>query len=294
MGARRVAVAVCAALAAWLVSGAFVVESGERGVVRSLGHVRGPLRPGAHWTWPWPFARVDRPATTEVRRVDADFTHDATSDAVDGVLTADTHLLDVRAGLHYQVVDPVAFVVVADDSDALVARALRSALVEAVGAVDVDTALSSGRAAIGRDVHARAQARLDAVGAGVLVTAVTLETLEAPSPVRPSFRDVVGARKDAERAVERARSEAVAIISAAEGDAARLVEEAHGRAARARAEARGAAARFTSLLAEHRRAPEAFERRAVLETLETVLPRLRTFVVDPGRPPLRLVEPRDG
>lgn len=286
-------VALVAAVA-YAASGTFVVAPDERGVARVLGRTAGPYPPGVHWTWPWPFARVDRPATSGVRRLTVAFADDERP-GVDGLLTADSHVLEVVAGAQYQVVDPLAFVVAARDPAALVDHALRGALVETVAGLGVDDALTRGRAAIARGVQGRAQSALDDAGCGVLVVAVTLERLEAPAAVRPAFQDVVGARQDAVRSVDQARSEATALAAAADGEATRVVESARGRAARVGAEARGDAQRFTALLAEHRRAPQAVERRLLIETLETVVPRMRTYVVDDdAAATLRLVEPRDG
>jgi membrane protease subunit HflK len=72
----------------------------------------------------------------------------------------------------------------------------------------------------------------------------------------------------------------------ARGQAAQIREEALAYKKDRSSRARGQAARFTSLLTEYRKDPEIFKERVFLQTLESVLPRLRTYVVDekPGDP----------
>ncbi len=288
MTTRKVMIALVLVVATYIASGFYVVQSDERGVVRVLGEAQGPFLPGLHWTLPWPLARVDKPKTSDVRQLDVALIHPDSG----GTLTGDTHVLDVVAALQYQVLDAVAFVLATEEPDAFIARALRSAIVEVVGRASVDDALTAGRATLGRAIHERAQRQLDDAALGVLVVAVTLDRLEAPAPVRPAFQDAVGARKDAERAIDRAHSAAAGLVSQAAGNATAIVEDAAGTKARVVAEARGRAQRFEALRVEHERAPELLERRLMLETLEVVLPRLRTYVVDESisTQPLRLIE----
>ena len=46
----------------WVLSGFYIVQSDEQGVVRRFGRmVRGAVSPGIHYHLPWPMEKVDKP-----------------------------------------------------------------------------------------------------------------------------------------------------------------------------------------------------------------------------------------
>ncbi|GAG13539.1 unnamed protein product, partial [marine sediment metagenome] len=126
--------------------------------------------------------------------------------------------------------------------------------------------------------------------AGVLLTAANLESIDPPRAIIAAFQDVVSAKKDGERAVDRAVAEQNRILARARGDAVRIREEALGYAHTRVSQARGEAASFLSVLTEYRKDPKVFRQRLLLETLETILPDIRTYILDqkPTDPPTRV------
>lgn len=96
-------------------------------------------------------------------------------------------------------------------------------------------------------------------------------------------------------AVERAVAESNRILPRARGEAAKTREEAEAFRQARISRARGEAARFESVLVEYRKSPQVFEQRVLLQTLETVLPKIRTYVLDheTGDPPtnVKIIEP---
>ncbi len=69
--ARRVVrLAVLAAVALYALSGIYVVQSDERGVVRRFGKViRASVAPGIHYRIPWPVDVVNTPQVTSIKRM---------------------------------------------------------------------------------------------------------------------------------------------------------------------------------------------------------------------------------
>lgn len=54
----------------WVLSGFYMVQSDEQGVVRRFGRmVRGAVSPGIHYHLPWPMEKVDRPKIRKIKRV---------------------------------------------------------------------------------------------------------------------------------------------------------------------------------------------------------------------------------
>jgi membrane protease subunit HflK len=65
----------------------------------------------------------------------------------------------------------------------------------------------------------------------------------------------------------------------AEGEKDQRIREADGYRLKRINEAEGDAARFSALLAEYRKAPEVTRRRIYIETLQDVMPRIRSKII---------------
>ena len=77
-------------------------------------------------------------------------------------------------------------------------------------------------------VIVRAQELLDRYGAGVRVTAVSLEGMGPPEGVADAFRDVNNARWDRDRAINDAEAYLRRVLPQARGEARRILLEADG------------------------------------------------------------------
>ncbi len=317
--ARTIRTALSAALtlaaAAYLASGVYFVQPDERGVVRWFGRVPAAQRvppfgvgPGLHYALPWPFCVVDRPKTTEIRRVFVGLTpqqRDAisrgeiaamqSSPSTD-MLTADVNILKVTLAVQYQVHDAVAYLFVAEAPDALVADAVRSVLIERLAALPVDQALTTAKTALEQQTQQLAQQILDEYACGVRLIAANLQTIEPPEAIAAAFNDVVSAKKDGERAVDRAVAEENRVLPKARGDARQRVEQAHGEAQTRISRALGESDRFLSLLTEYRRAPRLLMDRLRIQAFEKALSRVRVYLLDsdPSRPGprVRILDPQ--
>ena len=302
--------AVIVLLGAYLSSGVYFVRPNEAGVVRWFGQASAASRrvpPGLHYALPWPVCQVDRPTTTDVRRVYVGMLPDereaiARGDmqtiivsAASDMLSGDVNILKVSLVVQYQVSDPAAYLFGTAAPDALVRDTVQAMLIEALAGLPVDQALTAAKSRLQAETLSAAQDLLNRYGVGVQLVAANLQSIEPPRAVIAAFQEVVSAKKDGERAVDAATTEANRIVPRARGDAARIHEEAEGYRQMRIGRARGDAARFLSVLAEYRKSPEIFRQRLLLQTLETVLGRVRTYVLDhqPGDPRtnVRIVEP---
>jgi len=296
-------------LIAYFASGIYFVQPDERGVVRWLGRVPEAYRsvpPGLHYALPWPFCRVDRPKTTEVRRVYVGLRLDQREAIAQGdiealmaspasdMLTGDVNILKVTMVVQYQVSDPARYLFGAERPDQLVRDTVQAVLIDTLAGLPVDRALTAAKAKLQMDTQAGAQRLLDSYGCGVRLAATNLESIDPPRAIIAAFQDVVSAKKDGERKVDDAVAMVNRILPEARGQAAAIHEQAEGYRQTRTSQARGEAARFVSVLAEYRKAPEVFRQRLVLQTLESVLPKVRIYVLDhkSGDPPtkVRIVE----
>jgi membrane protease subunit HflK len=144
-------------------------------------------------------------------------------------------------------------------------------------------------------VHRDLQALLREEDVGIEVQAVTVQELAPPQQgaVRSAFQEVQNASADKERTMHEARAYRARIMAEAEGEAEGLRSESKAERHRRITIASGEADRFLALAEQHARAPFVTEQRLYLETLEELLPKLDTYLVEPaagGKVNLRIVK----
>ena len=283
--------------AVYLASGIFIVQPDELAVVRWFGHVpagASEVRPGIHYALPWPMCRVDKPKVKEVRRVLVGLAPEQRQAIARGdlrvieaglandSLTGDVNILKVTMVVQYQVAEKetVLFLFGTEDPDQLVRNTVQAVLIEVLAGLPVDRALTGGKAKLQQLTQKRSQAILNRYGCGVRLLSTDLESIESPRAIIAAFQEVVSAKKDGERTVDLAVAEAHRIVPLARGEAASVLESARAYQEERNSRARGQASRFLSVLAEYRKEPIVFKKRLLLQTLETVLPKVRIYVLD--------------
>ena len=273
-----------------LASAVYVVGNGESAALLRCGRLVGDaIQPGIGLRIPWGIDQVTRVRTGEVLR--AEVSGDQTKQLQ--LVTGDENFIEMMVVVQYTISELGAYLFHTDDPQALVAQAVRGALVQTVGAMPVDDVLTSGKARIQLDVRRQAQARLDRYSAGLTLLGVNLQWAKPPVEAATAFRDVNDAKADGARAVNEAQSERERALSLARGEASRLVQEANGNAAGRVQQARGATQRFAKLLAQRRLAPEQTALDLYLSTVRKVLPRAKLVLLAPEQAPridLNLVE----
>lgn len=283
-GWRRI-ILVLAAL--YLLSGFYFVFADQVGVVLVFEKVRETrVIPGIHWTWPYPWARVEKLKVMETKRLTVGV------DAPDQVLgrgagqvkaqflTGDQNIINIRLAVQYAIKDPVQYLYSSRDVTAVIAKSVESSLSDVAVRRHVDDLLTTEKIVVQQQVQGASQEILDRYGCGVFITNISIESIAPPDEVLDAFRDVASAREDRERIMREADSYANDIVPRARGEAARLQQEADAYCQSKISEAQGDASRFSSLAAEYARAKEVTSERLFLETMEEVLPRLKKIVVE--------------
>jgi membrane protease subunit HflK len=291
---------VLTGLLGYLATGFYTVAATNLAVTRLCGViVDATVPPGVHWWWPRPIGGVDQAEVTRTFTVPVGFL--ASEDArglrpdpsMASWLTGDTNIVQLRIKVNYRIADPAKYLFASRQPAEILRYLAGSTLTEATSALPVDDLLTSGRLALIERMRARTQELLDRWGVGLQVLTANLESVEPPAFVMDAFQDVQNARADRERLISEAQAYASGLVPVARGEAERKVNEALTVQDQRLNRARGDAARFSTLAAEHRRAPDVLERRLYLETAERVLPRVRRYVLDPGGAgalPIRIIE----
>lgn len=197
-------------IGAWLISGFYLVDTQQRGVLSRMGQVVTVSDPGWHWRWPYPFERVrlvnvDGDRTLEVGLSEQKGRHQS----VGLMTTRDGNLVNVAYAIVYRVKDPVAYLNRAAAPADILVLAVEDSLRGAIAQQTLGTLLSVGetqpallRPSMGK-VQQQLQAALDVLEMGVDVKAVELREVQLP----PSVISTVKAVDREEQALLRAMRE---------------------------------------------------------------------------------------
>ena len=274
------------AIVLWLLTSLYLVNTQQQAVVTRFGAVVEPrVMPGIHISLPWPIDRVTRLKVQQLQRLVVG------GDAADTVVgrvqplrsqfvTGDQNLISLRVVVQYSVGSPVDYLFRTTGVAQVVGAAVETALAERIAAQTVDSILTSGKAAIQDDVRSAAQRLLDQYQSGVLLSTINIESVTPPPEAADAFRDVASARADSARIVSEAQGYANDLIPRARGEAQQSLEAAQGYRQRKIDEAQGDAARFTQVAEEYAKAGEVNSQRLYLETMETILPKIKKLIVD--------------
>ena len=114
---------------------------------------------------------------------------------------------------------------------------------------------------------------------GLSIDQVQLKNINPPEPVQESFNEVNQAQQEKEKLINEARRDYNKVIPLAEGEKDQRIREADGYRLKRVNEAQGDVARFSALLAEYSKAPEVTRRRIYIETLQDVMPGIRSKII---------------
>ena len=251
---------VAALIAAWALSGIYIVEPAERGVVLRLGKFSTITMPGPHW-YLRGLETVDIVDVDQLRTV----SHRAK------MLTKDENIIQVGLAVQYQVRNARDYLFQVRDPDFTLQEAAESALREVIGAIPMDEFLTGGRAGIVQQTKDLTQSILDKYQTGLVLTSVNLEDPQPPEEVQGAFEDAIKAREDQVRYRNQAEAYALDILPKARGDATQMRESALAYRDQVIAQAEGETSRFLQTMEEYEKAPEITRKRMYLETMEYVL-----------------------
>lgn len=291
-GGKGIALLVILLVLAWAASGFYRVQPDELGVVMRFGAYDRRAEPGLNYHIPWPIETVTTPRVTRINRVDVGFRGQADTPAGQRplpardvreesmMLTGDENIIDIDFAVFWRIQNAPEFLFNTRNPEQTVKSAAESVMREVIGRTPIQPALTEARAQIESEVLRGTQAILDQYRAGIVITQVQLQKVDPPNEVIDAFRDVQRANADRERARNEAESFRNDIIPRARGEAERMVQEAQGFRESQVARARGEAGRFLAVLSAYEAARDVTTRRMYLETMEEILRRNPTLVVD--------------
>jgi membrane protease subunit HflK len=257
-------------LVAWGLTGLYRVDEAERGVVQRFGAYTDTTMPGLHWHIPYPIEVVDIVNVTAVDNFP--FRTE--------MLTADRQYVFIQMVVQYRRTNPVDYSFEVVEPELTLQDVTESALREVVGTSSLIRLVTEQRDQIAPRTQEIVQATLDAYGAGITVTSISLEDLDYPAAVQEAVDDAQQAENDASRYVLEADTYEKDIIPRARGTAARVRLDAEAYRDRVTRDAEGEAARFEALLTEYQKAPRVTRDRLYLEAIEEVYSNSNKVIID--------------
>lgn len=284
---------LCLLAAIWLLSGIFIVNPDEEGVVLRFGKYDRTVEPGPHYALPYPIESVYKPQVTQVLRSEVGFRSVGQASTFKqgqvrtiaeeaSMLTGDENIVNVQFSVQYKIQDPVQYLFNISAPEALVRNAAEAAMREVIGNSEIDSAITDGKLKIQNDATNLLQTILDRYGAGIKIIAVQLQDVHPPQEVIDAFKDVASAREDKSRIINQAEAYRNELLPKARGQAAAIVNSAEAYSATRIRTAEGEAERFDALRKEYDKAPKVTKQRLYYETMENILSKSKEKIILDG------------
>jgi membrane protease subunit HflK len=266
----------------WLISGFFIVQEGQTGVVMTFGRYSHMTPAGFNWRWPSPIQSHEIVNISTVRTVEVGYRSSVRNKVAREslMLTDDENIIDIQFAVQYKLKNASEWVFNLRDQEETVKQVAETAIREIVGKSKMDFVLYEGREKVAFEVGQLMQQILDRYKAGVQITNVTMQGVQPPEQVQAAFDDAVKAGQDRERLKNEGQAYANDVVPKARGAASRLAQESEGYRARIIANAEGEAARFKQVLVEYQKAPAVTRDRMYLEVMQQIFSNTTKLMVD--------------
>jgi membrane protease subunit HflK len=195
------------------------------------------------------------------------------------MVTGDMNAALIEWVVQYRISDPLKYLFEVREPKETLRYVSESVMREVVGDRTVDEVITIGRQDIEIDALSKMQALATKYTMGISIDQVQLKNINPPKPVQESFNEVNQAQQEKEKLINEARRDYNKVIPLAEGEKDQRIREADGYRLKRINEAEGDATRFNALFIEYLRAPEVTLRRIYIETMEVVMPQIKTKII---------------
>ncbi|WP_211653865.1 FtsH protease activity modulator HflK [Planococcus alpniumensis] len=264
----------------------YTVDESEQAVINTFGEAGEPVtESGLHFKMPWPIQKAEvMSKETYSLQFGYDQNEDGEVTSYDKetkMITGDENIVLTDLVVQWKITDPKKFLFNAEDPREMLHDATSASIRSIIGSSLIDDALTSGKAEIEAETRDLLSSLIEEYDIGITVLAVKLQDVELPNEeVRAAFTNVTDAREtmntkinEANKYENQKRNEALgeksAINSRAEAQKVERVEQATGDVAV-----------FDKLYAEYEGNPEVTRQRLIMETLESVLPNAKLYIMN--------------
>ena len=269
-------------IAAWLASGFYVVQQGQRGVVLRFGKKTEITRAGLHWHLPFPVETVMNVDVKKTYRIEIGYRNSVENSVPSEslMLTKDENIVDLGFGIQYRIKNADDYLFKVRDVEDTIRQAAESSIREVAGNSTMDFLMGQGREQVAGQVHELLQKILDEYKTGILITEVRNQQAGPPDAVQAAFDDAVRAREDQQRYINDAEAYSNKVTELAQGNVVRINQDAEAYRKQIEEHAKGDADRFRRIEVEYAKAPRVTRERMYLETVEKILSNTTKVYVD--------------
>lgn len=268
----------------------YTVPSDSVAVIQRFGKYVKQVPPGLHFIFPLGIESATVVPVKRQLKQEFGFTTPGASDPQQAprvrderketqMVTGDMNAALVEWVVQYRIADPVKYLFEVREPKETLRYVSESVMREVVGDRTVDEVITIGR----QDIEAEALTKMQALATkytmGVSIDQVQLKNINPPKPVQESFNEVNQAQQEKEKLINEARRDYNKVIPLAEGEKDQRIREADGYRLKRINEAEGDAARFNSLFTEYLKAPEVTRRRIYIETMQEVMPNVKSKII---------------
>ncbi|HEX4639249.1 MAG TPA: FtsH protease activity modulator HflK [Chthoniobacterales bacterium] len=207
------------------------------------------------------------------------FQGDREPEETETMITGDLNTALVPWVIQYRITDPKVYLFGAREPEQTLRDLSESVMREVIGDRTVDEVLTIGRHDIETSTLKRLAELSSQYGLGIQIQQVQLATVRPPAVVQAAFNEVNQAQQEKQTAINQAWAVYNDAVPNARGQAKEREKQAEAYAFQRVNVARGDAQKFSLLLAEYRKAPEATRRRLYLEAMQAILPNLQKKII---------------
>lgn len=252
----------------FLSSGIFTVEQNEEAMVLRFGEIQGSmvdriLKPGLHWTWPYPFSEVIKiQAGQEHTLLIKDFWYyekegQAASKKIpetlnpqdDGYcITADANIIHTQWQVRYLISDSYQYYTQAKEPQEMLRSILCKCIVQVTASFSAHDALRNQIDILRNRVKEMAQSEVERLSLGIEIQGLAISQVSAPRQVQDAFQDVIRAKSERDKKIEAANNYMQQVLNKAMGEQAEILAKAKNYALQTEKEAESDAGYFEKLV----------------------------------------------
>lgn len=281
-----------AALVVLACTGIFRVNSDEVALILRMGRLVGAttekqiLQPGLHFAFPYVIDEVVRVPVGKIKELTVT-THEPTGSIIvrnvaktGYLITGDNNIVMVEAAVKYRIDDPIAYALGSSDPESMINAVVSGSLLKYTSKLDVDSVLTTGKAALIDDVRRNAQQQLDKIGCGVELTSIELTSIMPPEEVRADFEAVNSASVRKSTFLQEANEYREKVIPDAQAQARKYIDAATASQQTLIAQVHSDIAVFDGLAAQYESSPGSVYDGYIRERIAQVISNMNVFVVD--------------
>jgi membrane protease subunit HflK len=260
----------------WLLSGIFIVNPGEKGIITRFGKFEREVLDGPHYRLPFPLESTIIVNTELLRTIEvgisAENARRASQIKVEesSMFTGDENIVHMQFNVQYTIADARKYLFNVRDPATILTGAAEAAMREVVGRSNIDEILTAGRSVVQTGALATLGEILEPYDMGVRIHTVQLLDVQPPAEVEEAFKDVASAREDKVRFINQAEAYRNEIVPVANGTALGMLNAAAAYARQVEQKAEGETGRFLSMVAEFNESGNITRKRLYLEAMDEI------------------------